>query len=71
MTNEWQPGHTAPKDGTTILGYWVYDDHQHPVDTYVVIVWQNGDWSDGYGIGNANAPDFWMPLPEKPKETER
>ena len=73
---QWQPIETAPKDGTCILGVWVY------TEDYSLVKWGRRGW-EGYCDGEKSKPaqgscfkdlhepylTHWMPLPEPPKET--
>jgi len=62
----WQPIETAPKDGTTILGW---DTIEH-----VLLFWHDGAWRENALADNPIPPTHWMPLPAPPapasQETE-
>lgn len=65
----WQPGKTAPTDGTEILGYWSASK------TYALIFWYENDVETGEGWwqnsdiddGPVSGPTHWMLLPNPPK----
>lgn len=64
----WQLIETAPKDGTSILGWFPTVDGAHRM-------WWNGRHLKAYGSGwiygngsGVELPTHWMPLPEPPKE---
>jgi hypothetical protein len=56
----WQPIETAPKDGTSILGYYLNE--------MAVIRWQKGwnEWHYAQPRGSNWWPTHWMPLPPPP-----
>jgi hypothetical protein len=61
---QWQPIETAPKDGTSILG-WMGE-----MGGAEVIWWSsdNSGWDRGdYAPGGRPAPTHWAPIPEPPK----
>ena len=61
---EWQPIDTAPKDGTTVLGWWA--DECMIVDWCVFVErWCSTHDSEDLFMPE---PTHWMPLPEGPKE---
>ncbi len=65
MADEWQPINTAPKDGTTILGYWCNGEMSPGsiCDGEWVPEWeQDQPWS---------MPTHWMPLPPPPAAADR
>lgn len=61
---EWLPIESAPKDGTSILGY--REGYKR------VTVWwfYNNRWSNeaSYHSGPWNPPTHWQPLPDPPQE---
>jgi hypothetical protein len=59
----WQPIETAPKDGTTILGFWCNGE----MHTGSIC---NGEWIPAWEHQNNNwdIPTHWMPLPPPPNE---
>lgn len=61
---EWQPIETAPKDGSVVLGWCVY---QYGSDGKAMFIswWDDARWVDDY-ITEVN-PIHWIPLPEPPK----
>ena len=76
MQNEWQPIETAPRDGTSILGF-------RPGDTFsghmiTAIYWcgsspvDSGWWAlceaGDHSASDEFDPTHWMPLPEPPTE---
>ena len=71
----WQPIKTAPKDGTEILAL-EYHGSPNPrltIAAYAVVMWIPDDgWRDCSDMGAAGLypfePQYWMPLPEPPKE---
>jgi hypothetical protein len=61
---EWQPGNTAPRDGTFILGWWSGSDcEDYPPEAVRYGV--GGKWVNDYG-NEYMTPDCWMPLPDPP-----
>ena len=64
----WQPMHTAPRDGTTIIAR-ERSDHE----SVFTCAWYpedddeggGGDWLQ-YGT-DVVYPGFWMPMPEEPE----
>ena len=67
----WQDISTAPKDGTTILGYMPERAFNVPIDDVATIYWYDEyatpAWVDTVSGENVD-PTHWMPLPEPPKE---
>ena len=66
---DWQPIETAPRDGTTVLGYLpgrrLDEDRDDVVTIYWHDLWGTPGWcitESGEGVG----PTHWMPLPEPP-----
>jgi hypothetical protein len=59
--SEWQPGETAPTDGSLFLALW----HGH----HVIVAYEDGEWW-GDGIPPSEPPDYWMPLPHIPARQE-
>jgi hypothetical protein len=55
----WRSTVTAPRDGTPIL---VCDDK-----TCLIVRWLESGWCDGQIIWDADAFEYWMPLPTPPK----
>lgn len=62
-THEWQPIDTAPKDGTSILGY---DDHDMNI-----VYWSFSGWNlvcaGSYAEYTDWDPTHWMALPDPPR----
>jgi hypothetical protein len=71
---EWQPIETAPKDGTTVLGYFGGRSGYVSRQDIVPICWSGwggGVWDNatsGHHMGDD--PSHWMPLPPPPKSPE-
>lgn len=61
--NEWQPIETAPKDGTSILGYNETNDSIHIAKWNEKYEWVTGDY-DNIVVSLT----LWFPLPEPPKK---
>ena len=62
--SEWQPIETAPKDGTSILGYWCYEGgFEHYIQP---IRYLHGKWLHDWDHSDELYPTHWMPLPEPP-----
>lgn len=60
---EWRPIETAPKDGSSVLG-WRTDRQQ------MIVFWFfNGNWhcDASYHWHGMLPPTHWMPLPSPPK----
>lgn len=70
----WQPIETAPKDGTPILGYGVWDfkrDDGNQQWIYV-IAWcsRRNEWIEAEGECYQDfGPTHWMPLPPYPTDS--
>jgi len=60
----WRPIATAPKDGTSILGWW---GTECMIVDWCVVVERWGSTHDGEDMFEPE-PTHWMPLPEGPKE---
>jgi len=62
----WQPGETAPRDGSTIQGSWLDGP---PMSAYHK---HNKWWTYQAGmlIELVDDPIFWRPIPPLPKEVE-
>jgi hypothetical protein len=62
----WQPIESAPKDGTSILAIWQWneDDPNCGSVTHEVVRWCG--WWDTMGFTQPE-PTHWMPLPEPPR----
>jgi hypothetical protein len=73
-----QPGHTAPRDGTPIIGYWKGRTPLH--DCLHGIVWRNSvdipescawfeigdpDWNADDVEHIFDQPHYWMPMPNR------
>ena len=74
------PGHSAPKDGTPIIGYWK-SARGPEYDCLLGIVWRDPEpecrerdqWDGGawFPIGDpdsedtVNDPDYWHPMPNR------
>lgn len=56
----WQPIETAPKDGRTILGWWVSRQCITP------IYWVDDTWLEDGTEVNVDPPSHWMEIPEPP-----
>ena len=76
---EWRPIKTAPKDGTKILTYGVYEGDDFCVDPFESI--EIAEWDEGFHAHpdylfnreegwvkeTISKPTHWMPLPPEPK----
>jgi hypothetical protein len=58
----WQPIETAPKDGSTVLGFVPAFDQQP-----VCLIDYSTRYSNWWFLGTECLPTHWMPLPEPPK----
>lgn len=63
LKNPWRSIESAPKDGTWVLGLWIY--HGEPV--YRLCAFRNGSWLQKPGDWIAIAT-HWMPLLPPPNE---
>jgi hypothetical protein len=63
----WQPMQTAPKDGTEIMV--CYDDAFYSPSIVSWVDWKPG-WYNGDYTYDADAFDFWMPLPPPPQKSK-
>lgn len=64
--SQWKPIESAPRDGTTILGYWApaVEMGSSAID---VTCWL-GRWTDPDDVeAHYNDPTHWMPLPAPPQ----
>jgi hypothetical protein len=59
----WQPIDTAPKDGTSFLGYWLGGDHD--CSMHAVKFFRGGWWQTNEDY-KCREPAYWMPLPPPP-----
>jgi hypothetical protein len=59
----WRPIETAPKDGTSILGYWM--GGQHDCAIHVTKFWRGRWWEPNEDYPQCE-PTHWMPLPQPP-----
>lgn len=63
----WQPIETAPRDGTSVLGYWRIEagitDYIQPIRYF------NGAWLHDWDHSEQVFATHWMPLPERPETT--
>lgn len=57
---KWQPIETAPKDGTSILGYW------DKGEVYGVVWFEDGQWCEYDPECVVREPSHWQPLPKAP-----
>jgi hypothetical protein len=60
---KWEPIDSAPKDGSSILGY--------ADSSFAVVEWYRGGWwslsePGAYAEDSEWNPTHWMPLPEPP-----
>lgn len=65
-TGAWQPGITAPTDGTLILGYWK-PAIEGGSAAFAVTGFVDGEWRDDEEQNVWAAPSHWQPLPEPPE----
>lgn len=67
----WQPIETAPKDGSSVLGFWSYTylGDKEPTTGIEIIEWHDGKfhgWKDRDGVTQDGVYTHWMLLPEAP-----
>lgn len=69
----WQPIETAPKDGSSIIGFWINTDENTTCDgrvdfSYMYILWWDGfHWETaGYDHSHEMEPTHWKPCPIAP-----
>lgn len=67
----WQPIETAPKDGSSVLGFWSYAylGDKEPTTGIEIIEWHDGKfhgWKDRDGVTQDGVYTHWMLLPEAP-----
>jgi hypothetical protein len=71
--SEWRPIDTAPKDGTSVLGYWdrrYSDGTRYEVANPMVVMWfDRGRWWPDW-LPTAGIPGYWMPLPAPPTDEQ-
>ncbi len=60
----WQPIETAPKDGTSVLGYWLGGQHDCAIHA---TKFHRGRWWEPNEDYPQSPPTHWQPLPEAPK----
>ena len=60
LTEQWQQMESAPKDGSTIIGW---TDTGHFVRR---LAWSDGSWVNDKGIELGFTLIAWMPMPEPP-----
>lgn len=67
----WRPIDEAPKDGTSILGYWLPITGayaQNAGRAFGVVIWEKGTWCNPDNTDDDyRDPSMWMPLPSPPK----
>ena len=61
----WQPIETAPKDGTSILGYWLGGQHDCAIHATKFI---RGRWWATNEDFPQREPTHWQPLPAPPAQ---
>ncbi len=62
----WHAGHTAPKDGTLIIGVWNMHKIEHPHGATIGFTYYADEaWRDEGKL--ITAPDHWMPIPKLPE----
>jgi hypothetical protein len=61
----WQPIETAPRDGTEVVGMWMYGGANH-----CIMVWKLDKWCRKFNVNYSYTPTHWMPLPAAPTEGE-
>ena len=70
---DWQTIETAPRDGTTVLGYIPRSQFDVPRRDVALVFWptnwQNPTWVSIVDAG-VEEVTHWMPLPEPPGEGE-
>lgn len=67
----WQPIETAPRDGSSVLGFWSYTylGDKEPTTGIEIIEWHDGKfhgWKDRDGVTQDGVYTHWMLLPEAP-----
>ncbi len=60
----WQPIESAPKDGTSLLGYWLGGKHECCIHA---TKFHCGRWWATNEDYQHSTPDYWMPFPAAPK----
>jgi len=62
-SGRWMPIETAPKDGTSILGYWMGGQHDCAIHATKFF---KGRWWEPNEDFPQSTPSHWMPLPAPP-----
>ncbi len=65
---EWQPIETAPKDGTSVLGYWLGGKHDCAIHA---VKFHKGRWWEPNEDFRLSEPTHWMPLPDAPSTEKK
>lgn len=71
--DSWQDISTAPRDGTTILGFWHVQGRPADGNSYGITRYNEGRWrgTDFLSEETYSTPTHWQPLPAAPGKEER
>ncbi len=61
--DRWRPIGTAPKDGTSFMGYWAGGKHDC---AFQAIKWHKGNWWETTEDRRTSPPNHRLPLAETP-----